>query len=68
VQKVQQGPTSSFVNLAGNACTAAISAIHIIDDRHAINVIATHRRRPKAARADSESQILAIKKFSCLAR
>jgi hypothetical protein len=63
VQKVQQGPTSSFVNIAGNARTAAISAIHIISDGHAINVIATDRRHPKVARADSESQTLAIKKF-----
>jgi hypothetical protein len=66
VQKVQQGPASSFVNIAGNARTAAISAIHIISGRHVINVIATHRRHPKAARADSESQTLAIKKFSRL--
>jgi hypothetical protein len=68
MRKVQQGSTSPFVNIAGSACVAAVSAIHIIDDRYAIDVVATHQGRAKAARADSESQILAIKKFSCPGR
>jgi hypothetical protein len=65
MRKVQQVPASTFVNIAGSACVAAISAIRIINDLRAIIVVATHRGRAKAARADSESQILAIKKFSC---
>jgi hypothetical protein len=64
MQKVQQRPTSAFVNIEGNACAADVFMIHAWDDRRAISVIATHRDRPKAACADSESQILAIKKFS----
>jgi hypothetical protein len=64
MQKVQQRPTSAFVNIAGNACATDVFAIHACDDRCAIDVIATRRDRPKAACADSESQNLAIKKFS----
>jgi hypothetical protein len=65
---VQQRPTSSFVNIAGNTITADVLAIHIIDESRVIDVIATHRHRPKRRCADSESQTLAIKKFSRLAR
>jgi hypothetical protein len=68
MQKVQQGPASPFVNIAGSDCAAAISAILIINDRRAIDVIAAHRRRAKRGCMDSESQILAIKKFLCLPR
>jgi hypothetical protein len=64
MQKVQQRPTSAYVNIAGNACAADVFTIHALDDRCAIEVIATHRGRSKVAGADSESQILAIKKFS----
>jgi hypothetical protein len=68
MRKVQQGLASPFVNIAGSACVAVVSAIRVIDDGHAIGVVATRRCRAKAVRADSESQILAIKKFSCLRR
>jgi hypothetical protein len=68
MQKVQQRPTSAFVNIEGNACAADVFAIRACDDRCAIDVIATHRERPNAVGADSESQILAIKKFSRLRR
>jgi transposase len=64
MQKVQQRPASTFVNIAGNTCATDVFAIHACDDRCAIGVIATRRDRPKAAGVDSESQILAIKKFS----
>jgi hypothetical protein len=63
MQKVQQRPASTFVNIEGNACAADVFVIHSHDDRCAIDVIATHRDRSKAACADSESQYLAIKKF-----
>src|SRR5258707_10289808 len=64
MQKVQQRPASTFVNIEGNACAADVFAIHAHDDRCAVGVIATHRDGSKAASADSESQNLAIKKFS----
>jgi hypothetical protein len=63
MQKVQQRPASTFVNIEGNACAADVFVIQSYDDRYAIDLIATHRDRPKAACADSESQYLAIKKF-----
>jgi hypothetical protein len=68
MRKVQERPASPFVNIAGSDCAAAVSAIRAFDDRRAIDLIATHRCRPKARCVDSESQILAIKKFSQLAR
>jgi hypothetical protein len=64
MQKVQQRPTSVFVNIEGNACAADVFAIHAFDDRRTIDVIATHRDGSKAVRADSESQNLATKIFS----
>jgi hypothetical protein len=64
MQKVQQRPASAFVNIEGNACAADVFAIHSHDDRCAIDVIATHLDRSKGACVDSESQNLAIKKFS----
>jgi hypothetical protein len=66
MQKVQQRPISPFVNIAGNACAAVVSAILSIDAQHAIDIIATHRRRPKGRCPDSESGLLAIEKFLCL--
>ena len=64
MQKVQQRPASTFVNIAGNACAADVFTIHDRHHRRAIDVIATHSHRLKAACVDSESQTLAIKKFS----
>jgi hypothetical protein len=64
MQKVQQRPTSVFVNIEENACAIDVFAIHARDGRCTIDVIATHRDRPKAVCVDSESQLLAIKKFS----
>jgi hypothetical protein len=64
MQKVQQRSASAFVNIEGNTIATDVFAIHACDGRCTIDVIATHRDHPKAACADSESQILAIKKFS----
>jgi hypothetical protein len=64
MQKVSLRPTSAFVNIEGNACATGVFAIFVIGDRCAIDVIATHQRRSKAVRADSESQNLAMKLFS----
>ena len=63
-QKVQQRSTSAFVNIAENACGAAISLIHVFDAQRACDVITPHPRCRKARCADPESGVLAIKKFS----
>jgi hypothetical protein len=60
MQKVSLRPTSTFVNIEGNACATDVFAIHDVADRCAIDLIATHQWRSKAVRADSESQILAM--------
>jgi hypothetical protein len=64
MQKVQLRPTPVFVNIEGNACAADVSAIHAFGGRRIIDVIATHRDGSETVRADSESQILAMKIFS----
>jgi hypothetical protein len=64
MQKVPQRPTSAFVNIEGSACAADVSLIHDNNARCVFDVIAAHSRREKAAGMDSESQFLAIKKFS----
>jgi hypothetical protein len=46
-------------------CAAIVSAIRASFDRHIADVIAALECRFKARRTDSESRILAIKKFSC---
>jgi hypothetical protein len=64
MQKVPQRPTSAFVNIEGNACAADVSLIRDNNDRCVFDVTATQGCREKAAGMDSESQFLAIKKFS----
>jgi len=61
---VRENTTLSIVNIAGSCCTAGTSALRAFDDRCAIDVIATHRCRSQPRCADSESQFLAMKKFS----
>jgi hypothetical protein len=65
-RKTRAGSTSAKVNIAGSDCTAGISSIHALIDRSASEVIAKCLHRPEGRCVDSESQILAIKKFSCL--
>jgi len=57
---------SAKVNIAGSGCTAGISSIRAVIDRSASEVVAKCLHRPERRFVDSESQILAIKKFSCL--
>src|SRR6266550_1178229 len=66
MRKMQTRSTLSIVNIAGNACTAVLFVIRSSCAQGASEIIVTSRRLPKAPRADSESQILAMKKFSCL--
>jgi hypothetical protein len=54
------------VNIAGSGCAAGVSSIRAAIGRAATKVIASRRRRREGHCADSESQVLAIKKFSCL--
>jgi hypothetical protein len=51
--------------IAGNGCAAIVSDIRASIDRHHRGVIATGNSLPKARCVDSESHILATKKFSC---
>jgi hypothetical protein len=57
---------SEKVNIAGSSCAAGISSIHAVVARQLSEVTASRRCCPEGLSADSESQILAIKKFSCL--
>ena len=53
-QKVQQRSTSAFVNIAGNACGAAIFSIHVFNAQRACDVITPHPRCRKARCANPE--------------
>jgi len=65
MQIVPEKPIAAIVNMTRNHCAAAVFTIHAFDDRCAIDVVATHRVGFKRDDADSESQFLAINKFSC---
>jgi hypothetical protein len=67
-QKVRERSRLSFVNIAENACAAGVFVIHTRHARCADRVIAHQRGCLKTSFADSESQILAMKIFSCLPR
>jgi hypothetical protein len=64
MQVVHENATFAIVNITGSDCAAGISVNIAFGMQHAIAVIATHRHRPKARCADSESRFLAINKFS----
>jgi hypothetical protein len=55
----------TIVDIERNACTAATSAIHQSSDGYAIDIAALHQSWQKRDDTDSESRVLAIKKFSC---
>jgi hypothetical protein len=52
------------VKITGNACAADVFLTRAQRAQHAARIVATHQAQPKALCADSESRILAIKKFS----
>jgi hypothetical protein len=56
---------TATVDIAGSACAAGVFANDAFDDRLAADIIAQLGDRRKAGYVDSESRILAIKKFSC---
>jgi hypothetical protein len=64
-QTACESTTSTTINIEGNACAAGIFIICTFNDYGSIDITATHRKPPEARRTDSESRILAIKKFSC---
>jgi hypothetical protein len=55
----------TIVDIERNACAAVTSAIHQSSDGYAIDLAALHQSWQKRDGADSESRVLAIKKFSC---
>jgi hypothetical protein len=61
---VGENATPRIVNPARNACAAGIFVIHARHGKRIIDIIATHHRQMKARCADSESRVLATKKFS----
>jgi hypothetical protein len=56
---------SSIVKIAESGCAASVSVLRIESERHVASIVATHLHQRKPRGADSESRILAIKKFSC---
>jgi hypothetical protein len=65
MRDAHQNAMPEIVDIAKNICAAFLFVIRSLNDRRAVDVIATDRGRPKARFADSESRFLAIKKFSC---
>jgi hypothetical protein len=57
------GPAN--VKIEENACAADVFLIHLERAQHLMRIIATDRLQRSAFFADSESRILAMKKFSC---
>jgi hypothetical protein len=64
---VRENTMSAIVNVVRNTCAAVVSLIHTSYVHSTIDIVATRRYRQKASLADSESGLLAIKKFSCTA-
>jgi hypothetical protein len=62
---MREKPQLAIRDIARSGCTTAISLIHAFDDQHGADVIAGRRSGSNARCADSESRILATKKFSC---
>jgi hypothetical protein len=62
---VRENTTLAIVKITESACAAVVFVIRRCNEQTNAHVVATHRCRSKAHHADSESQILAMKKFSC---
>jgi hypothetical protein len=63
MQEAPHRSTRALVDNAGNACATAVSLIRIFHPQHAVGVVVTRTIRQKARSVDSESGVLAIKKF-----
>jgi hypothetical protein len=57
--------TSSIVKITESTCAAVVSVICIKSEQHVASIAATHLHQRKPLGVDSESRILAMKKFSC---
>jgi hypothetical protein len=55
----------AFVNIAANPIAEGLCVIDACFDQGIFAAVVSRERRLKARRTDSESQFLAIKKFSC---
>jgi len=66
MQKMQGRSTPSIVDVAENACIEVLFVTHASCAPCVRNLVARRPRSPKGMYADSESQIFATKKFSCL--
>jgi hypothetical protein len=62
---VRENAAPAIVNIEGSTCAASVFVIIAFNELRARDTVATHRCRSKARCADSESQFLAMKKFSC---
>jgi hypothetical protein len=61
---VRENLDSANVKIAENACAADVFFILLQCAQHLAHAVATHQTPPKALCTDSESRILAMKKFS----
>jgi hypothetical protein len=68
MQEVQASSAFPIIKIAGNACAAALFVIREDNARCARAFIASRARPLKKRCVDSESGLLAMKKFSCLTR
>jgi len=64
-QTMRENPQLAIRDIARSDCTTAVFLIHAFDDRRGADVIAGRRSGSNTRCVDSESRILAIKKFSC---
>ena len=64
-QTMRENPQLAIRDIARSDCTTAVFLIHAFDDRRGADVIALDQNRSNTRCTDSESRILAIKKFSC---
>ena len=60
-----ENPTRMMVRIAESACAAVVSTVGSLIYQHVAAVVATHEHLSEVRCADSESRILAMKKFSC---
>jgi hypothetical protein len=65
MHRARENTSPAIINIEGNACAADVSVILSRIDRHVADVVAGLEWRLKTRFADSESRILAMKKFSC---
>jgi hypothetical protein len=61
---VRENPTSANVKIEESACAADVFFIRVQRAQRVAHLVATHRAQQLALCADSESRILAMKKFS----